>query len=186
MVLEEKLFKECGRRTDDGRQRPTYHISSPVSLRLRSSKKSQILIVQKCCQQDSACILSWTFAGDQDRHKIVDEFEFWPDPAVNFGVNTLEPQKKNVMDTIACFIFDRIFVRIVDKEDRQYNHSQLCLLPPKLLALDRRNISHWHIKILLLLSSPSEATVLHRTFDYNYHLGKTDGYENNSWVGFIQ
>ena len=34
------MFKECGRRTDDGRRRPTYPLSSPMSLRLRSAKKS--------------------------------------------------------------------------------------------------------------------------------------------------
>ena len=33
-VSEEKMFKECGRQTD-GRWRPTYAISSPMSLRLR-------------------------------------------------------------------------------------------------------------------------------------------------------
>ena len=33
VVSEEKMFKECGRRTDDGRRRPTYPVSSPVNLR---------------------------------------------------------------------------------------------------------------------------------------------------------
>ena len=43
MVSEEKMFKECGRRTDDGRRRPTYPISSPMSLRLRWAKTGLIL-----------------------------------------------------------------------------------------------------------------------------------------------
>ena len=38
VVSEEKMFEECGRQTNDGRtdiqQRPTYPISSPISLRL--------------------------------------------------------------------------------------------------------------------------------------------------------
>ena len=41
-VFEEKMFKECGRRRttdDDGRRRPTYTISSPMSLRLRWANK---------------------------------------------------------------------------------------------------------------------------------------------------
>ena len=42
-VSEGKMFKACGRRrdrrTDDARRRPTYHISSPVSLRFRCAKR---------------------------------------------------------------------------------------------------------------------------------------------------
>ena len=45
-VSEEKMLKECGRRTTDrwttdGRRRPTYPISSPVSLRLRWANKAK-------------------------------------------------------------------------------------------------------------------------------------------------
>ena len=29
-------------------------------------------------------------AGNQDRHKILDEFEFWPDRISHFGVSALE------------------------------------------------------------------------------------------------
>ena len=48
-VSEENMFKKCGwqtkdwqRQTDDGRQRPTYRISSPVSLRLRWAKNATL------------------------------------------------------------------------------------------------------------------------------------------------
>ena len=49
VVSEEKMFKEFGRRTDrqrtdDRRRRPTYPISSPMSLRLRWAKKQFVLI----------------------------------------------------------------------------------------------------------------------------------------------
>ena len=48
-AVSEEIFKECGRQTtdgqtDDGRRRPTYPISSPVSLRLRWAKMELIRI----------------------------------------------------------------------------------------------------------------------------------------------
>ena len=39
MVSEEKMFEIVDGRTDDGRQRDWYTISSPMSLRLRWAKK---------------------------------------------------------------------------------------------------------------------------------------------------
>ena len=46
-AVSKEMFKECGwrttdRRTTDGRWRPIYHISSPVSLRLRWAKKAKL------------------------------------------------------------------------------------------------------------------------------------------------
>ena len=46
-VVFEKMFKECGRQTDGqpyGRRRPTYPISSPMSLRLRWAKNAGVAI----------------------------------------------------------------------------------------------------------------------------------------------
>ena len=55
VVSEEKMFKECGRRTDDGwtdrRQRLTYPISSPMSLRLRWAKKER-----KRKEKENSCL----------------------------------------------------------------------------------------------------------------------------------
>ena len=54
VVSEKRMFKECGRRTDrrrtdgqttdDGQRRPTYPISSPMSLRLRWAKKTNFVV----------------------------------------------------------------------------------------------------------------------------------------------
>ena len=51
VVSEEKMFKECGRQpdgrtTDDGRRRPTYPISSPMSHRLRWAKMNTVNVLK--------------------------------------------------------------------------------------------------------------------------------------------
>ena len=50
----------------------------------------------KWCHHASSFIFNWiviTFAGNQDRHKSTDEFDFGPDPTTNFGVTALEWRK---------------------------------------------------------------------------------------------
>ena len=63
-VSEEKLFKECGRRTDR-RQRPAYPICSPMSLWLRRAKKfcwcQKLLLVGEPETQHLFLGLRWVF-----------------------------------------------------------------------------------------------------------------------------
>ena len=45
--------------------------------------------MRKWCLQASSFIFYWNFiklAGNQDRHKVSDKFEFWPDRISHFGV----------------------------------------------------------------------------------------------------
>ena len=70
-------------------------------------------IMRKWCLYASTFMIDQIFdkvAGNQDRHKISDEFDFWPDQTSHFGVICSWLLKKAVNDIvqgIALFIFIR-------------------------------------------------------------------------------
>ena len=74
MVSEEKMFKECGQWTEDGQRRPTYPISSPVSLWLRWAKNRSGLCMKA---RSASCIkvhfgfsfISWWI--EKNKHLIL-------------------------------------------------------------------------------------------------------------------
>ena len=82
-------------------------------LPLNADKFSHRLIMEKCCLMDSAFTFDRilvNLADYQVRHKILGEFEFWPD-RTNFG------------DTCPCsghnmFNFNGIFINFADNRDR--------------------------------------------------------------------
>ena len=60
-------------------------------------------------------------------HKISDEFEFWPDRTIDYGVSCPSASKKNPIDlqgkcclhaTCRSFSFDRIIIKVAGNQDR--------------------------------------------------------------------
>ena len=72
----------------------------------------------KWCLQANSIIFSWFFvklAGNQDRYKISEEFDFGPDRTLHFGDTC--PFAETISSRLA-FNFDPIFVKRAGNEDR--------------------------------------------------------------------
>ena len=57
---------------------------------LERMKKSHILIMGKRCHHIFSAIFNWIlfiFAGNEDMHKSLDEFEIWPNATTGFHDN---------------------------------------------------------------------------------------------------
>ena len=103
----------------------------------------------KCCEHDSAFNFYWIFikpADNRDRHKISDEFDFWPDPTSHFGVTFPWTPEKNV-NTIAPFLLigsssNLQVTRTGLKSRTSLISSQIGLFTSELLTLERRRFPH--------------------------------------------
>ena len=84
-------------------------------------KKYHRVITGKCCKYNSTFISDWIlvkFAGNHDRHTISNEFEFWPDPFINFGVicplvpeKCFEDNSPFIYFELVCAIVHLVLVR---------------------------------------------------------------------------
>ena len=82
------------------RARSVYSLRSCLPLR---AVKAHLWL----CPIDSAFSFSRIFinlAGNQDSHKILDEFEFWPDRTIHFGVTCPWVAKKPIFDLVRSIV----------------------------------------------------------------------------------
>ena len=98
------------------------------------SKKFSILIMGKCCLHASSFIFNRIIikvAGNQDRHKSSNEFDFGPDQTTNFGVTC--PWSAGHMSNVTCMWLQHVPVKLQlfrllkNKKLYEPHHAKMCL-----------------------------------------------------------
>ena len=106
-------------------------------------------------------LILFILAGNEDMHKISDEFEFWPDRTTDYGVSSLWASKKNShrLTMGKCclhaswFIFDRTIIKVAGtrtgiKARTSLISGRIRLLTLELLALEWRKFYTFELEYL--------------------------------------
>ena len=136
----------------------TFSQIGPLTMELAALERLKIshrLTMGKWCLQASSFIFDQIFvklAGNQDSHKISDEFEFQVDRMRHFGVTCPCGRIKFSIDILGCLyllsiVFDPILLylqvmRTCIKSQRSLTLGQIGPLSMELAALERLKISH--------------------------------------------